>query len=294
MVTSAELPNLLRRARVDGVAVALRGARGEGAEGALRLDTHGAGVVLDAHNAVAEIDGALSLSAAARRIARLGAVFPLARPLPPLTLTEACAALPLFVDAFVQQATLLTGDGDAADTPKAPRAAAGPSLLGALCSRPPLALAVRVRVRVMLASHAVVRAETLPSTRAVAVRVRELLDDGRAFSVDAFGTTLLILSGASLPASQGPSSSLPVGTLDGLFAHEGRGRRASFSRALSFAPGDLDALTAALDGGQRVLAAPFIGRCGALVRGFEPLSIVDVARGVSAMTSAWTIRKEHP
>ncbi len=278
-VDVAELPALLRGARVDGVAVLLRGP------GSPRLHADGAGVSLDGHNAIADIDGALTLSAAARRLARLGAVFPLARPLPPMTIAAACAALPLFVDAFVQQATLLNGDGDAADTPRAPRAAAGPSLLGALCSRPPLAVAVRVRVRVMLASHAVVRHEVLSSTRAVAARVRELLEESRAFTVEALGTRLVVLAGASLLSSAEGAAPAHGGS----FAHtvQAPGRRASFARALSLVPGDVDAMAAALDAGHRVVAAPFMGRCGALVRGSEPLSLVDVARGVAALTSSW-------
>jgi hypothetical protein len=278
LVTAAELPGLLRRARVDGAPVALR---------ALRINTRGADVTIDAHNAIAEIDGALTLSAAARRIARLGAVFPLARPLPPMTLMEACAALPLLVDAWVQQATILTADGDAADTPRAPRAAMGPSLLGALCSRPPLAIALRARVRIALAAHATVRQEQLASTRHVAVRVAELLEQGRAFSVDAFGTSLLVL-GDPLPS---PCSSVALGAR---FAHEHHGRRPSFARAVSFAPGDIEAMAGALGEGGRVVAAPFIGRCGALTaagmpaaRGFGPLVILDVARGVAALTASW-------
>ena len=181
--------------------------------------------------------------------------------------------------------------------------------------------------------NAVVLRESHASTRDVAVRVRELLDEGRAFSVDAFGKTVLVLAGGPIPSGQGASSSTMTvtasptargsaahatssnanassthanpsvnpsananahanvrasrGAIERLFGHEGNGRRASFARSVSFAPGDLDAMTRALDQGHRVVAAPFMGRCGALVRGFEPLAILDVARGVGALTSSW-------
>ncbi len=271
-----DLIELLRRARVEGTPLALRAPPGTDSAIVRLVAGREATVSLDGHNGIAEIDGALTLSSAARRLERMGAVFPLARPLPPLSLAVACAALPFFVDAYVQQVEAITFDGDPFDTPRAPRAAAGPSLIAALCTRPPLALAVRARVRVLLTTHAVLHREEHDNVRAAAARVRALVDDGRAFTVDACGTSVLVLGGA------GRATSLPAES----FTHEGRGRSASFSRSRSLRPGDEDAVAAALDEGARVVAAPFMGRVAALSRGFEAIPVVEVERGVRAVADA--------
>lgn len=284
----ADLPALLRRARVDGEPVVVHGA------GALRVLKRGV-VTLDGNNAIGEIDGTVTLAHAARVLQRAGAIFPVARPLPPLTLMQACAALPFFVDAFVQHASIITGEGDAADTPRAPRAAAGPSLLGALCARPPLAVAARARVRVMLARHARVRREVHGSTRAAAERVRTLLDDGRPFSVDAFGTTVLVLDGTphDSTSNANTSNANTSNAASDRFAHAGAGRRARFDDAHSLTPSDVDAIAHALDAGGRVLAAPFMGRCATLFRARSAPSIAlrsltDTTQAVAALTSSWS------
>lgn len=290
-----ELVDVLRRARVEGRALALRGpssAPSPPGAALLRLvagkDAH---VTLDGHNSVAEIDGALPLVVAARRLERLGAVLPLARPLPALSVAAACAAMPFFVDACVQQASGLTFDGDEWESPRAPRAAAGPSLLGALCSRPPLAVAVRVRVRVLIATHAVVVREEHADANAAARRVRELLEEGRAFAVDACGTSVLVLAGSQLPLASSPGSSLgpsagPGRALASPFAHAGLGRRAAFARSESLPAGDAAGMADALSRGARVVAAPLMGRAASLWRGFEPIRVLETRRGVHALAEA--------
>lgn len=295
-VSPADLAALLRRAHVDGAPVVLWqpwGARPDPRR--LRLDARHAVASLDATNALLDVDGAMTLPAIARRAAHHGAIFPLARPLPPLSLLQACALLPYFVDAYVQQASLLTAAGDPAETPRAPRAAAGPSLLGAVCSRPPLALVARARVRVALATHVVVRREALPSARAAADRVRALLDDGRAFAVDVFGGTVLHLGPATTATTTAATTAATTVATRAMtaprtdFAHRGAGRRPSFSHAVSLAPGDVDEMTRILDGGGRVVAAPFMGRCGALLARSASVSVsLSVSLGtVAAMTSSW-------
>jgi hypothetical protein len=269
-----DLVEVLRRARVEGRPIALRAAPNSNVD-IVRLDAgKDATVSLDAHNGVAEVDGALTLSSIARRLERLGAVFPIARPLPALSFAAACAALPYLVDAFVQQAYALTFDGDPYDTPRAPRAAAGPSLLAALCARPPLALAIRARVRVLARGEAATR-EQHASPRAAAARVHAYLAEGRAFAVDACGTTVLAIGGSVSRGDKSP------------FTHEGRGRSASFARSQSLVPGDLDAIAHALEQGARVVAAPTMGRAASLWRGgFETLPVVEVAQGAKALADA--------
>jgi hypothetical protein len=276
-----ELVELLRRARVEGRAIALRAPPGSDAAVVRVVAGRDATVALDGHNSIAEIDGALTLSSAARRLERLGAVFPIARPLPPIALSVACAALPWFVDAFVQQANALTLDGDPFETPRAPRAAAGPSLLAALCSRPPLALAVHARVRVALASQSRVAKEEHGDIRAAAQRVRHLVEAGRAFAVDAHRSSVLVVGGEGAPAAR-PGSKFERGA----FKHEGRGRAASFTRSTSLNPGDVDAIEDALAKGARVAGAPFMGRLAALWRGFEAIPVVEVEQGVRSIVAA--------
>lgn len=294
-VEPRDLVEVFRRARVEERPLALRAARhvsssrhpaprvpGEPAVTTIRVGGgRTAHVTFDAHNGVAEIDGGLTLPAIARRLARLGAVFPLARPLPPLSLASSCAALPFFVDAWVQQASGLTFDGDEWESPRAPRAAAGPSLLGALCARPPLAIALRARVRVLTTTHAFVVCEQHPDVEAAARRVRDLLEEGRAFSVDAFGLSVLVLSASALPPKNlkktSSSASEPASPVP--FAHLGGGRRACFSRSESLVPGDAAAMAHALAQGSRVVGAPLMGRAAALRPGVEPIRVLEVSRG---------------
>lgn len=271
-----DLVEVLRRARVEDAAVALRAPPGSDAAVVRLVAGKDAILTLDTHNAVAEIDGALTLSAAARRLGHLGATFPLARPLPPLSVAAACAALPFFVDAFVQQAQAVTFDGDLLDTPRAPRNAAGPSLLATLCSRPPLALAVRARVRVQ--QGAVVVKEEHGSARAAALRLRVLVNQGRAFCADAFGSSILLVAGPGVSRHESAAPSP--------FAHVGHGRAASFSRSQSLIPGDVDAMTDALSEGARVVVAPFMGRAASLWRGLDAIGVYEVARGVRDIADA--------
>jgi hypothetical protein len=276
-----ELVEVLRRARVESRPLALRADPRDASVTTLRLiPSRESQVTLDGHNGVAEVDAGLTLSAVARRLDRLGAIFPLARPLPPMSVALACAALPFFVDTYVQQATALTLDGDAWDTPRSPRAAAGPGLLMALCAHPPLAVAVRARVRVLTTTHAVVVREEHADVRAAARRIHELVEEGRAFTVDACGSTLLVLAGASLKRAGAWTPSA--------FTHEGRGRRASFARAESLVAGDVPATAHALERGARVVAAPFMGRVASLWRGFEAIPVVEVRRGIASLADALT------
>jgi hypothetical protein len=275
-----KLVETLRRAHVEGAAIALR-APEAGDTAVVRLIAgKDARVTLDAHNGLAEIDGALPLGASARRLEQIGALFPVARPLPPAPLAIAAAAVPYLVDAFVASGDALTFDGDALTTPRAPRSAAGPALLYAVCTRPPLALLVRARVRVLLASHATSWREELSSARAAAERVCDLVEDGRAFAVDACGATVLVLAAAGVPA---PPSAIPA-----RFAHFGHGRSTAFAHSRSLAPGDVDAMEAALRTGARVAGAPQIGRVAALERGLEVLPVVDVATATRHLAAALT------
>lgn len=275
-----KLVEVLRRAHVEGVAIALR-APAAGDTAVVRLIAgRDARLSLDAHNGLAEIDGALPLGASARRLEQIGAIFPIARPLPPAPLAIAAAAVPYLVDAFFHSGDALTFDGDPLTTPRAPRAAAGPALLYSVCTRPPLALLVRARVRVLLASHATSWREELPSTHAAAERVRDLVEEGRAFAVDACGTTVLVLAAAGVPA---PRLAVPA-----RFAHSGHGRSTAFAHSRGLAPGDVDAIDAALRAGARVAGAPFIGRVAALERGLENLPVVDVATATRHLAAALT------
>lgn len=275
-----KLVEVLRRAHVEGAAIALRAPEGTDAAVVRLIAGRDARVSLDAHNGLAEIDGALPLGASARRLEQIGAIFPIARPLPPAPLAIAAAAVPYLVDAFVSSADALTFDGDVLTTPRAPRAAAGPSLMHAVCARPPLALLVRARVRVLMATHATSWREQLPHAHAAAERVCELVEQGRAFAVDACGATVLVLAPAGVPA---PPRATPA-----RFAHTGHGRSTAFAHSRTLVPGDVDAMAAALAAGARVAGAPFIGRTAALERGLELLPVVDVATAARALATALT------
>lgn len=273
-----KLVEVMRRAHVEGARIALRAPPGDGAAVVRLIAGRDARISLDAHNGLAEIDGALLLGASARRLEQIGAIFPMARPLPPVPLAIAAAAIPYLVDAFVHSGDALTFDGDPLTTPRAPRAAAGPSLLHAVCTRPALALLVRARVRVVMATHATSWREELKDEAEAAARVRELVEQGRAFAVDACGATVLVLAPAGVPA---PARAVPA-----RFAHTGHGRGTAFAHSRTLVPGDVDAMTAALRAGARVAGAPFIGRAAALERGLEVLPVVDVATGARALATA--------
>ncbi|MCC7112466.1 MAG: hypothetical protein IT382_24450 [Deltaproteobacteria bacterium] len=275
-----KLVETLRRAHVEGASIALRAPHSASTAVVRLVAGKDARVSLDAHNGLAELDGALALGATARRLEQIGAIFPIARPLPPAPLAIAAAAVPYLVDAFIASGDALTFDGDPYSTPRAPRAAAGPALLYSVCTRPPLALLVRARVRVLLATHATSWREEHESVRAAAERVRDLVEEGRAFAVDACGTTVLVLAAAGVPA---PRLAVPA-----RFAHFGHGRSTAFAHSRSLAPGDAGAMEAALLSGARVAGAPFIGRAAALERGLEVLPVVDVATATHHLVAALT------
>lgn len=264
--TTDDLAVALRRAHVQRSPLVFRPTTDPGSAVLRVLPGRGGGVKLDAHNALVTLDAGLTLPATVRSMTRLGVVFPLARPLPPLSWSAACAALPYVVDALVHSARGLTSAGDPWETPRAPRAAVGPSLLGALCARPPLAVATELTVRVALGQHTRVERCVLPDAAAAARRVRHELDTARALAVDALGATVLVLHAAAGQHGAGAVS----------FAHAGAGRAALFTHSESVLPGDVARMADALAHGARVVAAPFMGRAAVLRRMAEHLPLFFV------------------
>lgn len=303
--TTEELAGVMRRAHVEQLSLALRARAPSRAQAAGALptttrsmaaptdDSAGAGpprplrvrasarsvAVVDARNELARVDAGWTLAETGRRLADAGALLPVARPLPASSWAVACAAAPFLVDAWVHSAQGVTCAGDAWDTPRAPRAAAGPSLLGALTCRPPLAVATALSIRVAPIGRAMVERLECADVLQAARRVAELLDAGRAFSVDALGSVVLVLQTPS--ASEGPSPSARAA-----FAHRGAGRSGAFNGSVSLTPGDVRAMAEALHAGARVVAAPFMGRVGALVQSQVVVPIVETEQAARSMVAA--------
>ena len=235
-------------------------------------------VRVDLSNGLIEADARLSMSAVGRACRRLGLWFPLARPLPGFSLGEACARLPTFLDAFVAQAEGVV-DGRPLATPRAPRAAMGPDLLGALALPAPLAAAERVRVRVFDETRTSSFVEEHESADAAARRLVALLDEGRAFSAEARregGRVLVhVLAGVGVAPGAAPARRP--------FAHEPRARVRS---GVSLVPGDGDALARALTDGARVLASPFMGRVGAMYPAQRDVPRLSLEEGCARLARA--------
>lgn len=229
-------------------------------------------------NGLVEAEASLPLVAIARRCRERGWVFPLPRPLPPLSLAAACARMPFLVDAYLSSAdAVTTSEGLAFETGRAPRAATGPDLLGALCSSPPLALCLRGRLRVLEARSARFTVEDFPGRAAALARLRELFDEGRAFAA----LVAPVDGGYRVRAIGGPAA-LPEGKpLHGASFAEGALPR--LTRAQSLVPGDTRALEDALRAKRPLLAAPFMGRVAAL---FDDGTKLDGEGGATAFADA--------
>lgn len=251
------------------------------------------GVLVDLNNGLIEADATTRLSALGRACHRRGLWFPLARPLPGLPLGEALSRLPVFADAFVAQVEGQVegqpgrpAESSALSTPRAPRAAMGPDLIGGLMLDTPLFAAARVRVRVFDATRTSSFVEEHPDAACGAARIAALLDEGRAFSLEARkeqGRVLLhVLSGIGV-APPGPPALRP-------FAHA-PDARVGGGRCL--VPGDAAALARTLEAGARVLAAPFIGRVGALLPGRATLSRLPLDAACARLATNLT-RPETP
>lgn len=210
-------------------------------------------------DSLVEVDASLPLALIARRCRESGWLFPLPRPLPPLSLAAACARMPFLVDAYLASAEAVTSGGLPFGTGRAPRAATGPDLLGALCSSPPLATCLRGRVRVLDEKSARQSVERFTDVVGALGRLLALLEEGRAFAalvapVDG-GYRVRALGGpASLPDGE-PASSRVFG----------EGALGRVTSACSLAPGDEAAMREALEAGRALVAAPFMGRVAALL-----------------------------
>lgn len=209
-------------------------------------------------NSLVDTDASLRLPVIARLCRERGYLFPLARPLPWLTLADACRRFPFLVDAYVSSVDALTEQGLPLSTGKAPRAATGPDLLGVLCSRPPLATATRVRLRVLDAKSARVSVERFATGSLAVERVLSLLEEARAFAVVSFRA-----EGDFVVAAVGGPAAIPFGEPMPRHGFGDVGAPAIGS-ARSVVPGDCGALLAALQSGSRVVAAPFMGRAATI------------------------------
>ncbi len=262
-----------------------------------------ADVRFSSENSLADASASLSLPVLARLCRERGYLFPLARPLPPFTLAEACTRLPFLVDAYVSSLDAVTPAGALLSTGRAPRAATGPDLVGAVCARPPLATCVRARVRVLDAKTARSSVARVATVTDAIERVRALHDEGRAFAIAAFrardraGRERFVVRAVGGPAafSRRPGAehaglpSEPVGRAG--FADV---EAPSFRFARSILPGDEEVMREALTSGARVVGAPLMGRL-ALLRAGEPAgatttTLGDGAAFASALRSSGGIR----
>jgi hypothetical protein len=240
--------------------------------------THALSLVhVDAHNLIAHVSGAMTLTSLARALDAQGFVLPLARPLPRMTLARAAVALPFVVDALVQQAGGTAPSGAPFETVAAPRAAIGPSLIHALSTRPPLLVLERARVRVGQRARVKVLVAELSSAADAAALVVEAADEARALAVEAVGSRVVAL----VPA--GTRSLLSRWDTAPRFAHL---RRGFLSSTLSIGPADQLAMERALTRGDRVLCAPFMGRAAIGLRAHVRPQSASLHEGVEALARA--------
>lgn len=227
-------------------------------------------LAVDNENCLLDIPGGVTLREAARFAHANGFAFPVGDPVPDLALSDACFAMPAFVDAFVAHAELVTHDGVRLSTPRAPRSATGPDLLGLAIIDPPLAVVVRARVRVCPLEIARTREELHATPLDVASRVRSLLHEGRAFVVEAARLRVRVLG----PGAANARAVDDTGTFP-----EVRGARAIVASE--------DALVDALIGGARIIASPLMGR----VAIFDDESRVATLAKRDADVRAWRVDK---
>lgn len=212
--------------------------------------------IVDLHNALVTADADLRLATLARWCRLRGIHFPLARPLPGVTLGEACARFPAFADACVASVEGEVSGGKPVDTPRAPRAALGPDFCGALMLRAPLFVPRRMRLRVCDAARSRVSRETYTDVRDALASLQRTMDEGRTFFLEAVRVSarfhVLRIDSSTLP---------PCGEEIPAFAHAA-GLRAHAGTSLW--PGDVASWEAALLRTDRLWAAPYLGRIGCL------------------------------
>ena len=238
-------------------------------------------VVIDVDNGLADVDARLSLSAIGHRLKQQGYWLPMLRPWSSMPLWRLAMTAPFVVDALIQRGTLLSVDGDVIDTPRAPRHAAGPSLLHGLCARPsPTALLARAHLRVVPRTHARLVVTDWGSANAAARAFVTVTDAARAVCVEAFGSHLAVL------ADDHGAADVDVDSDRGS-AWGSMSARVMGSRSLG--PGDRPAIVKALCAGQRVVGVPFMQRAGVLLSttaaGASPL-LVDVSTATTLAASA--------
>lgn len=251
--------------------------------GAPRVDAADA-LVIDGHNGLVDVDARLSLAVIARALRARGWLLPLWRPLSAAPLWRLASRAPFVVDALVQRATMLNGDGDLLDTPPAPRHSAGPSLLHGATTTTPLAILVRARLRIVSAAHTTLWRERHDSVGAAAARMRDLVDGARAFAACAEGSTVCVLRGSSSPASA--SGSTTVVDQSELAVHRRSAWPDRWRSTRSLRPGDIMAIASALAAGQRVVSVPYLQRTAVLERARPPRMLLDVKNAAQALCAA--------
>lgn len=288
-----------RRVAVDDLAAAVEplriaGLRGEPLAAAqLRLRapsimSEGA-VAIDADNGLADVDARLSLRAIGEALARRGFWLPLVRPWAPVPLWRLVMDAPFVLDALVQRGILVSLDGDAVDTPRAPRHAAGPSLLHGVCGPAPLALLVRATLRIVPRTHAHLIVTDHGNVAAASAAVVAITNTARAVAVDAFGSRVAVLAADHAVDAVDDGHSPPVERGAAWGAMPARARA-----SVSIAPGDRVAIARALLAGHRVAAVPFMQRAAVLqARPSMTARLVDVTAAAAAIAASITVKKER-
>lgn len=202
------------------------------------------------------VDARWSLQQVARYCRDHNWIFPVARPLPALSLAQFCVRFPFFADAFVAGASGVVA-GAPVTTPNAPRAAMGPDLLGGLMTGRPLFEPHSLQIRVFEAARTSLRRERFSSVHAAAMRVVDEINEGRTFCLEAFagneGVVILFLE-AARPEQEPLRVPSQWAWSPGARAYRG----------ISLCPGDMAAVAACLNKRERIVAAPFMGRVGSL------------------------------
>jgi hypothetical protein len=251
-------------------------------------------IVIDADNGLADVDARLTLRAIGQVLAARGWWLPLLRPWAPVPLWRLVMDAPFVVDALVQRASLVSLDGDAVDTPQAPRHAAGPSLLHAVCGPVPLALTARAILRIVPRTHARLVVTDHGSVAAASAAVVAATATARPVAVDAFGTRVAVLAADHAEDAVDDGHSLPVerGAQWGTMPARARA-------SVSIGAGDRVAIARALQAGQRVATVPFMQRAAVLLaRPSQTPRLVDVSAAAAALAVALTenkaMKKERP
>jgi hypothetical protein len=239
-------------------------------------------IVIDADNGLADVDARLSLRAIAAVLAARGWWLPLLRPWAAVPLWRLVMDAPFVVDALVQRGVFLSVDGDVVDAPRAPRHAAGPSMVHALCGPTPLALVARATLRVVPRTHAHLVVTDHGSVAAASAAFVAVTEAARAVAVDAFGTRVAVLAAEHAADAVDDGHSMPAerGALWGTLPARARA-------SVSIAPGDRPTIGRALLAGRRVVAVPFMQRAAVLQsRPSTTPRLVDVPTAAAAFAAA--------